>query len=375
MKQINERTRRIDLRVPTGWNQCTKEQLEAVAGIILRRTMMQDRYHPYDPVQMKAEAFFALAGLEITGTVPAVSSETDYRGTVPSEFPSDDVGETAFMVRFRDNRPWWKRLLRRSHGSHTGDSPSVLSHSLSQQQGQSPCAPFPLAVWQVHSFIDQHLKWLDEFTGLQLFPYHDLGHYWRVDRHWPWVHRCRLGFEGELLDGMTWQQYRFAQEWLSYYVDVNGQLAQSRGQVLGSSGRNEPVPMTTLAAEAIRARTEFLRAVYRLPDGHYPRQLKRMSAERFQVILIWWQSMMAEMQRKYKRCFKSSSVNRKPSAANSQLPIDLYTRSTATLQKYLAQTEEQINQQPCRVILQHLDDMAREAEELEKINKSHRNHR
>ena len=166
--------RKIDLKVPTGWNQCTKEQLEAVARIILRRTMMQDRYHPYDPVQMKAEAFFALAGLTVL----------DKR----TEETEDDVFLCSYVKNKKEE-------------------------------------PFPLAVWQVHSFIDQHLKWLDEFTGLLLFPYHDLGHYWRVDRRWPWVHRCRLGFEGELLDGMTWQQYRFAQEWLSYYVDVNGQLA------------------------------------------------------------------------------------------------------------------------------------------------------
>lgn len=311
--------RKIDLKVPTGWNQCTREQLEAVAGIILRRTMMQDRYHPYDPVQMKAEAFFALAGLTVL----------DKR----TEGTEDDVFLCSYVKNKKEE-------------------------------------PFPLAVWQVHSFIDQHLKWLDEFTGLQLFPYHDLGHYWRVDRRWPWVHRCRLGFEGELLDGMTWQQYRFAQEWLSYYVDVNGQLAARAHGV-----RNNVQSRTdadSLASEALRARTEFLRAVYRLPDGHYPRQLRRMSAERFQVILIWWQSMMAEMQRKYKRCFKSSSSSRGSASRQQNLPIDLYTRSTATLQKYLAQTEEQINQQPCRVILQHLDDMAREAEELEKINKKHK---
>ena len=358
--------RKIDLKVPTGWNQCTREQLEAVAGIILRRTMMQDRYHPYDPVQMKAEAFFALAGLEVVGTGdtggtdPTVSVADDTGGLSPSvsiapESKKSSVGETAFLVRFRDRRRWWQR------------SPFslLLCHS-----NEPNAEPFPLAVWQVHSFIDQHLKWLDEFTGLQLFPYHDLGHYWRVDRRWPWVHRCRLGFEGELLDGMTWQQYRFAQEWLSYYVDVNGQLAARAHGV-----RNNVQSRTdadSLASEALRARTEFLRAVYRLPDGHYPRQLRRMSAERFQVILIWWQSMMAEMQRKYKRCFKSSSSSRGSASRQQNLPIDLYTRSTATLQKYLAQTEEQINQQPCRVILQHLDDMAREAEELEKINKKHK---
>lgn len=320
---LNEtKTRRINLTVPTGWNQCSAEQLEAVAKIILRRTAMQDRYHPYDPLQMKTEAFFALAGLTVL----------DKR----TEETEDDMFLCSYVKNKKED-------------------------------------PFPLAVWQVHSFIDQHLGWLDEFTGLQLFPYHDLGHYWRFDRHWPFAHRHRLGFDGELLDGMTWQQYRFAQEWLSYYVDVNGQLAtagQSRGQVLGSEGRNEPVPMTTLT-EALRARTEFLRAVYRLPDGHSPRALKQMSPARFQVILIWWQSMMREMQQKYRRCFTKG----KGSQSQTQLPIDLYTRSTATLQDKYHLTEEQINLQPCRVILQHLEDMAQEAEELERIQRQNKSHK
>ena len=114
--------RKIDLKVPTGWNQCTKEQLEAVAGIILRRTMMQDRYHPYDPVQMKAEAFFALAGLTVLDkrteetegqSGGQVLGSTDRNEPVPM---TTRDGEEGFMVEFIDRRPWFIRAIRAIRG-------------------------------------------------------------------------------------------------------------------------------------------------------------------------------------------------------------------------------------------------------------------
>lgn len=332
-------TRHINLTVPTGWNQCTTRQLEAIAQIILRRTAMQDRYHPYDPLQMKTEAFFALAGLEITGTVHAVSSEAGYRGTVPSEFPGDDAGEEGFMARFIDRRPWIIRAIR--------------------SRKKEP--PFPIAVWQVHSFVKQHLGWLDNFTSLWIFPYEQFGHYFTFDRRLPFLHRHKLKGPQPLLDGMTWRQYRFASEWLSAYTSLTNQIEQA-------PATNSQ--LSALNSQLKSARCGFLRALFSVIDlPRTPRQLRRMRPDQFQLCLIWWQSMMSEMQRKYKRCF---SVNRKQSTVNPQNPIDLYTRSTATLQDKYHLTEEQINLQPCRVILQHLEDMAREAEELEKISRKNK---
>ena len=120
--------RHIDLTVPTGWDQCTTAQLEQIAQILLIRTMTADRYHPYDPLQFKAECFFALAGIH-----PLPQTEPD---------DSSGPGDQTYLMRFIDRRPWWKRLFSRSrHGDGKG--------------------PFPMQVWQVHSFIDQHLKWLD----------------------------------------------------------------------------------------------------------------------------------------------------------------------------------------------------------------------
>lgn len=308
-----QQTRRIDLTVPTGWNQCSTAQLEQIARILLRRMAMQDRYHPYDPMQMKTEAFFALAGLTV------VEAE----------------GDDTFLVRLRQT---------------AGDSRSPLSFIIHHLSFRKRPEPFPLKVWQVHSFVNQHLGWLDDFTGLWVFPYPDLGSY-PLSR-WSWVKAPlrwlglskplpRLEGPAPLLDGMTWRQYRFANDWISAYVD----------------------------GESPEAREGFLKALFDVIDlPTTPRPLRRLRADQFQVILIWWQSMMAEMQKKYRRCFKTS----KTAGRQQPLPIDLYTRSTATLQDKYHLTEDEINRQPCRVILQHLEDMAQEAEELEKINRKHK---
>lgn len=303
-----DKTRHIDLKLPTGWNQCTTAQLELIAQILLRRMAMQDRYHPYDPIKMKTEAFFALTGITI------VKRE---KGKVKSE---DD----SFLVRMKNQR----------------------DRSLIGIKRPIPLI-FPLHVWQVHSFIDQHLKWLDDFTGLLIFPYPTLGHYWTVSHRWPFLCRHTLEGPAPLLDGMTWRQYRFANEWLNAYVE----------------------------GESSEAREGFLKALFDIIDlKRTPRRLRRLRPDQFQLCLIWWQSMMAEMQKKYRRCFKSEKSG-KSSKGQSSNPVDLYTRSTATLQDKYHLTEDEINRQPCRVILQHLDDLAHEAEEMEKINKKNKTKR
>jgi hypothetical protein len=92
--------------------------------------------------------------------------------------------------------------------------------------------------------------------------------------------------------------------------------------------------------------------------------------------MFWWSSMMQYLREQYPKCFreppKPSQPGRQPrkprKSAQQPLPIELYTRSMATLQKYLGGlTEEQINAQTAHAILRHLNDMAVEAEEMEKL--------
>ena len=87
----------------------------------------------------------------------------------------------------------------------------------------------------------------------------------------------------------------------------------------------------------------------------------------WQVILFWWSGMMAYLRKKYPHCFKDDKPTKK-----KQNPLDLYTRTTATMQKYTSLKEEDVNGQTFHVILQHLEDMARENEELERIRKKNK---
>lgn len=145
-----------------------------------------------------------------------------------------------------------------------------------------------------------------------------------------------------LLDGYTWHRYRLTQDYLQLYT-----------MLMNDGGE---------ADEIQYARLHFLMAIF---DVEKPlRCLRRMPDYQFELILIWWQSQMTWLMSKFKKCFKKGDVSNRGS-----LPIELYTRSTATLQKYLGLREADIDAQPCTVILQHLEDMAREAEEMERIRR------
>ena len=97
-------------------------------------------------------------------------------------------------------------------------------------------------------------------------------------------------------------------------------------------------------------------------------RLARISDVEWQVILFWWSSMMQYLKEQYPKCFKQS--DKKSRSKTQPLPIELYTRSMATLQKYLGGlTEAQINQQSAHAILRHMNDMAVEAEQMEKLRR------
>ena len=70
------------------------------------------------------------------------------------------------------------------------------------------------------------------------------------------------------------------------------------------------------------------------------------------------------LQEKYPHCFKKQDIKTIHKNVNS---LDLYTRTTATMEKYLSMSEKDVNNQTFHIILQHLDDMAKENEEMEKI--------
>jgi hypothetical protein len=54
---------------------------------------------------------------------------------------------------------------------------------------------------------------------------------------------------------------------------------------------------------------------------------------------------------------------------NPTNPFQLYTRTIATMEKYLGLDEDKVNSQTYTLVLQHLEDMAKESEEIEKMKR------
>ena len=319
----------LDLKVPRGWQQCSTRELEMIAEEMIRAQMMASlsRFHPFDWTEIKTRLFFRLAEVEVTDMV-----EDEYENDV-------------FICRH----------------------PSL---------GKTE---FTLETWQVHSFLEQ-LKWLDATDAKgrplpmpkMMWPYPE--RLWRL-RWKRWKPEKDYYRPGELLDGLSWAQYRLANDWMEVYTNAaNGLIAEQE-----KHAKANPERIRSLAEQQENARLEVLAQLFYVSDPAEPskvksaprRLLRKITEVEWQVIMFWWSSMMQYLKEQYPKCFKSSA---KPSRSKQQpLPIELYTRSMATLQKYLGGlTEDEINAQTAHAILRHLNDMAIEAEEMEKIRRKHK---
>jgi hypothetical protein len=322
----------LDLKVPRGWQMCSTRELEMIAEEMMRAQMLASlsRFHPFDWTEIKTRLFFRFAEVTIVSQYVYDGDETDAR-----------YGLTTFVCR----------------------------HPLLGKE------TFELQTWQVHSFLD-HLKWLDatDAKGRPLpmpklmWPYPK-----RIRRWWP-LWRREYYAPGELLDGMTWQTYRWINDWMEAYTNTANALVSEREKGAKGSGTSAPQqqlpdPIAALVRQERDIRLTVLSLMFGCPKWRV--RLARISEVEWQVIMFWWSSMMQYLKEQYPKCFKSSA---KPSRSRQQtLPIELYTRSTATLQKYLGGlTEDEINAQTAHAILRHLNDMAVEAEEMEKLRRKHK---
>jgi len=313
----------IDLHLPESWNACTVEELEIIAHIIAACAIQSDSYHPFNMLDVKTQAFFALAGVEI----------------VEHGNPDAPVDERYFVCRIAGNK---KEV-------------------------------FNLYVWQVHSWIESELKWLDG-NSLTRFPYPVLR---RGSQH--------KEFHGPaaLMQDFSWQRYRFAQDYMQLCIDRQNALVRMQD----NPQANNKTGMKKALKGVMQARAFFLAILYTeeitVIDGktqekrrsftYHSNQVSdnakyfmRFSDLQWQVILFWWQGMMYYLQRRYPRCFRKQKITKGFRPAN---PLELYVRTTATMEKYLGLDEEKVNSQNFQIVLQHIEDMAKENEELEKIKK------
>lgn len=91
---------------------------------------------------------------------------------------------------------------------------------------------------------------------------------------------------------------------------------------------------------------------------------------RFAVILLWWTSIATQLQKKYPKCFGSPDKpdKKKKRKTKPQDPIAEYARTTATLEKYMGVNEQELQQESYTIVLQHLQDMIKQNEEVERMN-------
>lgn len=297
---------KIDLKVPKGWQMCSTRELEMIAEEMIRANLMaaMSRFRPFDWTAVKTRLFFRFSNVQILD----IRTE-DTKDTITEE--------QKFACR---------------HGE----------------------VEFELATWQVHSFLEQ-LAWIDAVDSKgRPVPMPKL--MWPYPKRIWWL-RWRKP-DGELLDGMSWQTYRLINDWMeSYSAKPERSLSLSKGVRFWPFGRLRDREMMDI-------RLTVLGLMFGCPKWRV--RLARISDVEWQVILFWWSSMMQYLKEQYPKCFKQS--DKKSRSKAQPLPIELYTRSMATLQKYLGGlTEAQINQQSAHAILRHMNDMAVEAEQMEKL--------
>ena len=296
---------KIDLKVPKGWQMCSTRELEMIAEEMIRANLM------------------------------------------------------AAMSRFRpfDWTAVKTRLFFRFSNVQILDIRTEDTKDTITEEQKFACrhgkVEFELATWQVHSFLEQ-LAWIDAVDSKgRPVPMPKL--MWPYPKRIWWL-RWRKP-DGELLDGMSWQTYRLINDWreaLSFDRPIRQAQGKLRNRDKSEMRREQDIRLTVLGL------------MFGCPKWRV--RLARISDVEWQVILFWWSSMMQYLKEQYPKCFKQS--DKKSRSKAQPLPIELYTRSMATLQKYLGGlTEAQINQQSAHAILRHMNDMAVEAEQMEKLRR------
>ena len=342
--------KKINLTLPRHWNQCTTEQLELIANVMQEQVRRVDRYHPFDMRNVKLALFFVLAGIEIVESPnPRVSVEEQY---YTCRFTKDGKkGETFSPYLWQIN--YWL-----SPKAKTRDTTSA--EYIAQGAGM--------------------LDWLDRDSNIHLtkFPYQEI----KRKRHGRWFGR-KKAFQGVFtdMDGFSWAKYRFASDTMQSYTQISDNLIRMRKtdnftetQLLRQS-ESATLAKAMFLATIFNAKTDYVDTNTGIVkhDFHYESDQCVKNAPYFrdfpdtqwQVILFWWTGMMYTLSKRFPHVSKVQKTNvKKPST-----PLEIYTATTATMQKYAGLTEDQVNHQSYSLVLEHLERLSKENEELEKIRK------
>ena len=326
----------IDLHLPTSWNGCTTADLEAIAAAIIQEQQRTDRYHPFDWSRVKLAVVLAINAMTVVAAAGASGRNAPARNTAAGRVvagSASDIGASGdeYLVRRPQDR-----------------------------------APWPITTGQLVALTDR-LAFLDDPKAnrtIFAFPYPTLDvrckkEEGRLLSHQPSAIIHLLG-PAPLLDGYTWQEYRYLTDWMQEYMRCANALAQSKME----DGRGK--------AALENARNEFLAVLFKPATSAISPLTSDIFAGfspiKWQVILFWWSSLMGLLQQKFPRVFKPQPVGRDRQQKKNETPWDFYNRVTATIQKYIGGlSEHDVNAATYGTILQQLDMMAQEAQEMEKL--------
>ena len=312
MKEV----RQIDLHLPRGWNDCTTRELEQISAAMMLRQQQATRLRPFDWAKVKVDVVLAVNDLRVV-----------------SQLPADDIqpANDAYLVQFRH-----RKFLRRQ-------------------------ATFPITTGQMVDLCSR-LDWIDapqdKQQPLYLFPYPVLRLSLLHEYHGPDV----------MLNGYSWTEYRNLQDFMQNYMRAQNHLINVQQH-----------PRSTIeqhydALQAIDdARACFLAVLFRAKGASANpvaacKPFRQFDPIKWQVILLWWSSLMQQLMQKFPRVFKAQPVKGRR-ADKSQSPWDFYNHVTATLaDEYKTSETDQANE-TYSVTLQKLENMAQKSAELEKLSK------
>ena len=354
--------RNINLQLPRSWNECSTEQLELISRIMLEQIERADRYHPFDMRNVKIACFFVLSGMEIVEGIdesaPIEEQHYGCRLSTPSRrnpfFRRRKQKDETFPVYLCDINYWL--------------SPKPKTDDRNSAEYLSAGAGL--------------LDWLDQENGAHLtrFPYPTL----RL-RNKGSLLRRKTDYAGPAqdMDGFSWQQYRFAADLMGQYISLSNNLVKMKQM----KGRFTAEQIAQQADSMDQARSMFLATIFnrridfidpntnlKVHDFHYDtRQYETQSTvfrhfpdHKWQPILFWWTGMTHTLSRRYPHVFKVQKLSRKEQPST---PLEIYTATIATMQKYASLTEDQVNNQSYSLVLEHLERLIKENEEMEKIRK------
>jgi len=239
----------------------------------------------------------------------------------------------------------------------------VLGENLFRQKRKFfKAEPFAITTGQMMDLCSR-LDWIDAPTAQQQplyhFPYPVLRLGWLHEYHGP----------GTLLDSYTWTEYRLLQDWMGVYMQWQNRLITLQHDLHATAEQYMDVDR-----QMDSARAHFLAVLFRAkrvlshPDSA-SRPFRDFSPVRWQVILLWWSSLMQQLMKKFPRVFKPQPIGRGRKQQKHQSPWDFYNHVTATLADEYKISETEQKSETYSVTLQKLENMADKAAEMDRLSK------